>query len=45
MNRRPCSEGGLGAVHRSVDPHQLAMRLKVLTQGNGKEMREMVMLL
>ena len=39
------AKGGLGAVHRSVDPLQLAMRLKVLTQGNGKEMREMVVLL
>jgi hypothetical protein len=33
---------GLDAVDKSVDHEQLALRLKVLTQGNAKEMREMI---
>ena len=33
---------GLDAVDASVDHEQLALRLKVLTQGNAKEMREMI---
>ena len=33
---------GLDAVDASVDHEQLALRLKVLTQGNAKEMREMM---
>ena len=35
------ARGGLDAVDASVDHEQLALRLRVLTQGNGKEMREM----
>ena len=33
------AKGSLEAVHESVDHEQLAMRIKLLTQGNGKEMR------
>ena len=33
---------GLDAVDASVDHEQLALRLKVLSQGNAKEMREMM---
>ena len=39
------SMGGLGGVHQSVHPLHLAQRLKTLTQGNGKEIRECVSLL
>ena len=39
------AKGSLEAVHESVDHEQLAMRLRVLTQGNGKEMREMMSVL
>ena len=33
--------GGLGSVHDSVNHETLTMRLKALTQGNAKEIREM----
>jgi hypothetical protein len=39
------AKSGLGAVHSSVDRHQLSMRLRVLTQGNGKEIRELCAML
>jgi len=39
------AKGSLEAVHESVDHEQLAMRIRVLTQGNGKEMREMMSVL
>ena len=39
------AKSGLGAVHPSVDRHQLSMRLRVLTQGNGKEIRELCAML
>ena len=39
------AKSGLGAVHPSVDRHQLSMRLRVLTQGNGKEIRQLCAIL
>lgn len=36
------ARSGLDAVDTTVDHEQLALRLKVLTQGNAKEMREMM---
>lgn len=36
------ARSGLDAVDATVDHAQLALRLKVLTQGNAKEMREMM---
>ena len=39
------AKSGLGAVHPSVDRHQLSMRLRVLTQGNGTEIRQLCAIL
>lgn len=39
------AKSGLGAVHPSVDGHQLSMRLRVLTQGNGTEIRQLCAML
>jgi len=35
------AKGGLAALNSTVDHGQLALRLKTMTQGNGREIRDL----